>query len=154
MTTTESTFLVAEADAESAVLRDVADGQLHTLSTNPDLDAGEVVEATLTAEPPMEVTWTAEIAERRTIPVEHVALEPTRRSMETAEGMGVGDLERFERAGEGEVHVLAVPAGEEEQAVADVVDDEATVERAARLDAVRVELRTAEGLLSVRYLPK
>lgn len=154
MTTTTGTFLVTEADAESAILRDVEDGQLYTLSTNPDLTAGEVVDATLTAEPPMEVTWSAEIAERREIPVEQVDLEPTRRSIETSESMATGDLERYERAGEGEVHVLAVPEGGEADAAADVLEDEATVERAARLDAVRVEVRTATGILSVRYLPK
>ncbi|GAB3685443.1 DUF5812 family protein [Salinarchaeum chitinilyticum] len=154
MTTTTGTFLVTEADAESAILRDVEDGQLHTLSTNPGLERLEVVDATLTAEPPMEVTWSAEIDDRRQIPAERVDLEPTRRSIETAESMATGDLERYERAGEGEVHVLAVPAGGEAEAAADVLDDEATIERAARLGAVRVELRTAEGLLSVRYLPK
>ncbi|WP_248515030.1 DUF5812 family protein [Salinarchaeum laminariae] len=154
MTTTTGTFLVVEADDESAILRSVEDGQLHTLSTNPDLDGGEVLEATLTAEPPMEVTWTAEISDRREIPIELVDLEPTRRSIETAESMATGDLERYERAGEGEVHVLSVPEGEEADAAADVIEDEATVERAARLDAVRVEVRTADGLLSVRYLPK
>lgn len=154
MTTTDGTFLVTEADDESAILRNVADGQLHTLSANPDLEAGQIVEATLTAEPPMEVTWSAEIEARRKIAVEHVDLEPTQRSRETADSLAVGELERFERAGEGAVHVLAVPEGDEADAAADVLEDEATLERAARLDAVRVEVRTAEGLLSVRYLPK
>jgi len=154
MTTTDGTFLVTEADAESAILRNVEDGQLHTLATNPDLEAGQVGEATLTAEPPMEVTWSAEIDARRVIAMEHVDLEPTRRTLETAESLAVGDLERFERAGEGEVHVLAVPEGGEADAAADVLEDEATLERAARLGAVRVEVRTGDGLLGVRYLPK
>lgn len=154
MTTTEGTFLVTEADADSAILRGVEDGQLHTLSANPDLESGQVVEATLTAEPPMEVTWSAEIDARREIALERVDLEPTQRTRETAESLAVGDLERFERAGEGEVHVLAVPEGGEAEAASDVLEDEATVERAARLGAVRVEVRTGEGLLSVRYLPK
>jgi len=154
MTTTAGTFLVTEADEASAILRGVEDGQLHTLSSNPDLEPGQVVEATLTAEPPMEVTWTAEIAERRTIDREHVDLEPTRRSAEVAAEQAVGELERFERAGEGEVHVLTVGEEEIETAVEDVLDDEATIERAARLGAVRVEIRTGEDFLSVRYLPK
>ncbi|AGN01949.1 hypothetical protein L593_10020 [Salinarchaeum sp. Harcht-Bsk1] len=154
MTTTVGTFLVTEADPESAILRNVEDGQLHTLSTNPDLDAGEVVEATLTAEPPMEVTWTAEIDDRRTIECEVVDLEPTTRSAEAAASLAEGELERFERAGEGEVHVLTVGADGVETAVDDVLDDEATIERAARLGAVRVEIRTGDEFLSVRYLPK
>jgi len=153
MTGTEGTFLVVEADDASAVLRDVESGQVHTLETNPELSAGTVVDATLQPEPPIEVTWSAEIEASREIPREHVTLEPTRRSREAVETLDVGDVERFERAGEGEVHVLAVEAGSESAAAADVVEDEATIERAARIGATRVEVRTAEGLLSVRYLP-
>lgn len=137
----------------AAVLRDVETGQLHTLADHPGLVTEEIVEATLTAEPPMEVTWTAEIEQRGEIPREIVDLEPTRRSIETADGLAAGDLERFERAGQGEVHVLAVPDGEEADAASDIVEDVATLERAARLGATRVEVRTAEGLVSVRYLP-
>lgn len=154
MTTKDGTFLVAEADEASAVLRDVEDGQVHTLSSNPGLAAGTVVDATVTTEPPMEVTWSAEIHDERTIEVEESDLEPTRRALETAAEQQTGDLTRFERAGEGEVHVLSVPEAQTEQAVADVLEDEATVERAARLGAVRVEVRTEPGTVSVRYLPE
>lgn len=155
MAETEGTFLVVEeSEGGGAVLRDVESGQLHTLSGGGDLAAGEVLEATLSPDPPHGVTWTADVEERREIATERVDLEPTRRSRETAAALAVGDLERFERAGEGEVHVLAVPAGEEADAAAEVLADEATIERAARLGAVRVEVRTADGLLSVRYLPK
>jgi hypothetical protein len=65
----------------------------------------------------------------------------------------VGELTTRERAGEGEVHVISVPPGRTEQAVADVVEDETTLTRAARLGVNRVEVRAAEGVLSVRYLP-
>lgn len=153
MTTKEGTFLVAEADEGSAVLRDVDDGQVHALSSNPDLEPGAVVDATVTPEPPMEVTWSAEIHETRRIEREQSDLEPTQRAREAASEQAVGDLTRFERAGEGEVHVLSVPENEVEQAVADVIEDVATLERAARLGAVRVEVRTAPGVVSIRYLP-
>jgi len=148
------TFVVTEADAESAILRDVGTGQVHTLSENPDLASGEVVEATIAPEPPMDVTYTVvEEAARRTIEVVETDLEPTRQAHEMAEGVDTGELVTAERAGEGEVHVLTVPPEDVADAAADVVDDEETVARAARLGAVRVEVRTGEDFVNVRYLP-
>jgi hypothetical protein len=147
-------FLVTHADEESAVLRDVRDGQVHTLADHPDLAAEEVVEATLRPEPPMEVTWRlVDIAERRSIPVEESPETPTRQAREIAAGRAVGEVTRRERAGEGELHVLTVPPDRTAAAAADVVDDEVTLSRAARLDVSRVEVRAAEGVVSVRYLP-
>lgn len=148
----QGTFLVTHAEAESAVLKDVTDGQVHTLGDNPGVEAGEVVEGTLAPEPPMEVTWVAEEFETRTIPVEESAEPPTQQERDLAPE-AVGELATAERAGEGEIHVLSVPPEETEAAVADVLDDEATVERAARLGVGRVEVRSTEGLVSVRYLP-
>lgn len=146
------TFLVTEADEGSAVLRDVTDGQVHTLSANPDLTAGEVVEGTVAPEPPMEVTWELREDERRwRVELVDSDLEPTTQARETAADQPPGELARIERAGSGEVHVLRVP--DPAAAAADVIDDEATVERAARLGATRVEVRRGEGLISVRYLP-
>ena len=155
MSQKESTFYVTHAEAESATLRDVTDSQVVTLSENPGVDVGTVVEATVEAEPPMEVTYTVvELAETRTIPVETVDLEPTRQAIDVASDQPVGDLTTRERAGEGELHILTVPDQETDAAAAEVVDDEATVERAARLGAERVEVRTAPGVVSVRYLPE
>lgn len=102
----------------------------------------------------MEVTWTAEIHEERTVDLAESDLEPTKRARDAAAELSVGEVERFERAGEGEVHVIAVPEGDVESAVDDVLQEDATLERAARLEAVRVEVRTAPGTLSVRYLPE
>jgi len=147
------TFLVTHAD-ESAVLRDVRDGQVHTLADHPDLAAGEVLEATLRPEPPMEVTWRpVDIAERRSIPVEESPETPTRRAREIAAGQAVGEVTRQARAGEGELHVLTVPPDRTAAAAADVVEDEATRSRAARLGVSRVEVRAGDGVVSVRYLP-
>lgn len=151
---TEGTFLVTSADAETATLRDVATAQVLTLSENPGVEAGEVLEATVAAEPPMEVTYeVVEVAERRTIPVERTDLLPTAQVQETAADQPVGEVTTIERAGEGELHVLTVPDGEADDAADEVLADEGTVARAARLGVDRVEVRTAAGVVSVRYLP-
>ncbi|QLH76721.1 hypothetical protein HZS55_05110 [Halosimplex rubrum] len=148
------TFLVTEADAESAVLRDVSDGQIHTLGSNPDLAVGVAIEGTLAPEPPMDVVWTVEEIDRQfTVSVEEHDEPPTERARETAAAQPVGEVTTHERAGTGEVHVLTVPEESTDSAVADVRDDEATVERAARLGVERVEIRSEPGVVSVRYLP-
>lgn len=158
MSERSGTFLVTEADPDSAILRDVETAQLHTLSANPGVETGDVLEATLQPEPPMEVTWEAiEVDERRTVDVVDSDLAPTTREREVAAGTEVGDVARIERAGTGEIHVLPVPPGEVEAAAEDVLADTETVARAARLEAVRVEVRRSadegEGVVSVRYLP-
>jgi len=152
----EGTFYVAEADDESAVLRDVTDSQVHTLATNPGVEAGEVLEATIQPEPPMEVVWElVELVDQRTIPVERSPERPTTQVREIGSDQPVGEVTRTERAGEGEIHVVTVPEGETGTAVGDVVDDETTVVRAARLGVDRVEVRAddASGVVSIRYLP-
>jgi hypothetical protein len=154
MTAIEGTFLVTHADDTSATLRNVADSQVLTLSDNPGVEAGEVVEGTVEPEPPMEVTYTVtEVGDRRRIPVETVDLAPTAQTKDVAADQAPGELTTVERAGEGEIHVLTVPEDETAEAAADVVEDEATVSRAARLGVDRVEVRTTDGVVSVRYLP-
>ncbi len=136
------------------MLHDVGTSRVHTLAENPGFAAGEVVDATLAPEPPLEVAWTVvSVADRREIPVERSPERPTTQARDLAADQGVGELTRRERAGEGEVHVLTVPEVETETAAADVLEDEATRARAARLGVDRVEVRAADGVLSVRYLP-
>lgn len=148
------TLLVVDADGEAATVRDVDSGQVHALAAHPDLETGEVVRGDLVAAGELGVAFRLEtVAERHTIPVERADLEPTARSRELAADQDVGEITRTERAGEGEVHVLTVPPAETEAAVTDVVDDAETVARAARLDVDRVEVRSSEGVVSVRYLP-
>lgn len=150
------TFLVTHADEGSAVLRAIADDQVHALSANPGLEAGEAIEATIAPEPPIEATWELrEIDDRRTLRVERSEETPTRRALEIGAEQSVGDVTREERAGAGEVHVLTVPPDKTGEAVADVVEDEATLARAARYGVRRVEVRAEEesGIVSVRYLP-
>lgn len=152
---TEGTFVVTHAEDELAVLKDVDSGQVHTLADNPGVEGGDVLDATLAPNPPLEVTWqVVAVEQRRTIDVERSPEPPTQQERELAAEQAVGELTREERAGEGEIHVLTVPEGETDDAVADVLDDEATVSRAARMPAVnRVEVRSEPGVVSVRYLP-
>ncbi|WP_254766843.1 DUF5812 family protein [Salinilacihabitans rarus] len=156
MTEKTGTFVVTHAESESAVVRDVDTAQVHTLSSNPGVEVHDVIEATVAPDPPLSVTWkVVEVDERRTIDLVDSDLEPTRQSVEAAGEADVGDLVRTERAGAGEIHVLSLPPAETESAARDVLEDVETVARAARLGAVRVEVRRSpeEGVLSVRYLP-
>jgi hypothetical protein len=152
---TEGTFVVTHAEDESAVLKDVDAGQVHTLGENPGVAVGDVLDATLAPEPPMEVTWRVVAVEtRRSVTVERSAEPPTQQERDIATGQNVGELTREERAGKGEIHVLTVPDDQTDDAVADVLDDEATLARAARMPEVnRVEIRAEPGVVSVRYLP-
>ncbi len=152
--TKTSTFVVTDVDDETALLRDVHDAEVHTLSAHPDFAAREIVEATLRAEPPMEVTWVVDsLDSRREIEVAESTEAPTTLSRELAADQDVGEVTRRERAGEGEFHVITVPEGQTAGAVDDVLDDEETIARAARLGVDRVEVRSADGVVSVRYLP-
>jgi|SRR5699024_4981169 len=152
----QSTFLVTHADAESAVLQDTSDGQVHTLAANPDLDANDALEATIASVGSMELTWEIqEIESRWALTTEHADEPPTKQEREIAATQDEGELTTRERAGIGELHVLTVPEDRVESAVADVLDDEATLVRAARFGVNRVEVRSdaEEGVVSVRYLP-
>ncbi|WP_339104688.1 DUF5812 family protein [Haloterrigena salinisoli] len=156
MTEQTSTFVVTHAENESAVVRDVETAQVHTLGSNPGLEVHDVLEATVAPEPPLEVTWEViDVADRRSIELVDSDLAPTQHATELAADADVGDLIQEERAGTGEIHVFRVPEDEVESAAQDVLDDAETIARAARLEAVRVEVRRSadDGVLSVRYLP-
>lgn len=148
------TFLVTHADEASAVLQDVETGQVHTLSDNPDLDGGEAIEATIAPEPPVEATWELrEIEGRRSLSVERSEEPPTSQERDIGTAQGVGEITRKQRAGIGEIHVLTVPPERTDSAAAEVEADEETLARAARFGVNRVEIRSEEGIVSVRYLP-
>ncbi|MBP1922956.1 hypothetical protein J2751_001989 [Halorubrum alkaliphilum] len=151
----QSTFLVTHVESESAVLKDVHDGQVHTLSSNPGLDVDDAVEATVAPDPPMEVTYQViEVADRWPLSIERTEEPPTVQERELAAELSVGELTREPRAGTGEIHVLRPPEDRTDDAVDDVIDDrEGTLSRAARLGVNRVEIRSEPGVLSVRYLP-
>jgi len=150
----EGRFVVTHADAGSAVLKDVDSGQVHTLGENPGVEAGDVIEGTVEPEPPMEVTYVlVDVETRRELTVEESREPPTAQEQDIAADQPAGEVTRQERAGTGELHVLTVPEAETEAAVEDVLDDEATLVRAARLGVERVEVRSEPGVVSVRYLP-
>jgi hypothetical protein len=149
-----ATFLVTSADDESAVLSDVQDAQVHTLSENPGVEAGDVLEATVAPDPPMNVTYSVvDVEARREIPVRTTDESPTQQSRDIAADLEVGDLQTTERAGIGEVHVLRVPEDGVEDTVEDVRTDEQTIARAARIGINRVEIRSGNDFVAVRYLP-
>ncbi|MEF8856696.1 MAG: DUF5812 family protein [Haloplanus sp.] len=149
------TFLVTAADDDSAVLTDVDDGQVHTLASNPGVEVGEAIEGTVASEPPLEVAWQlVDVAEQWTISIEESEESPTTLERDLAAEQAVGELARRERAGTGEIHVLTVAESETEAAVADVLaDTDGLRSRAARLGVERVVVRSAPGVVSVRYLP-
>ena len=149
-------FLVTHADSDSAVLRNVESGQVHALASNPGIEEGDVIDGAVGSEPPLEVAWNlTNVESRRSIPVERGEEPPTSQEREIAADIAVGEIAREERAGTGELHVLSVLPEEVDEALTDVLDDEETLARAARLGVDRVEVRSdhEEGVLSVRYLP-
>jgi hypothetical protein len=148
------TFLVTHIDEESAVLRDVETGQIHTLAERSDLAEDETFEGKIAPEPPIEATWEVrEIEERRTLSVEQSGEPPTSQECEIAAAQEVGEITRNERAGIGEIHVLTVPPERTDESVSEIKADEETLARAARYGVNRVEIRSEEGIVSVRYLP-
>lgn len=154
MTAQEGRFLVTHVDESSAVLKDVDSGQVHTLAENPGVEESDVVEGTVEPKPPMEVAYRlVDVESRRTVTVERSPESPTTQERDLAADQSEGEVTRRERAGTGELHVLTVPDDRTEGAVEDVLEDEATLERAARLGVERVEVRSETGVVSVRYLP-
>jgi hypothetical protein len=150
----EGRFVVTHADEASAVLKDVDRGQVHTLGENPGVEPEEVIEGCLEPEPSMGVTYRlTEVETRRRLSLEDSPEPPTQQERRLAAEQDVGEVTTRERAGTGELHVLTVPEGDTESAIGDVLEDEATLVRAARLGVDRVEIRSEPGVVSVRYLP-
>jgi hypothetical protein len=151
----EGTFLVTAADDDSAVLKNVENSQVHTLASNPGIERHEAVEGVVAPDPPMNVTWQlVEVHSHRPLRIEESDEPPTTMVRDVADEQPVGELTRRERAGIGEIHIVTVPEDDTEQAVADVLDDEeGLLSRAARLGVNRVEVRSAPGVIAVRYMP-
>jgi len=75
------------------VLKDVHDGQVHTLASNPGVETDDAVEGTVAPDPPMEVSWQlVAIDERRPLGIETSEEPPTARECELAAEQPVGDL--------------------------------------------------------------
>lgn len=146
------TFLVTAADEVTVELADVTDGQVVALSSNPGLAVGEVIEGTVSPDPPLGISWSLVAVESRyRVDVEAVDEPPAERARALADPLEAGEL-ATESLEAGELHALSVSPEQTGAAVEDVVADEATMRRAARLGARRAEVRGADGVVSVRYL--
>ncbi|MFB6106765.1 MAG: DUF5812 family protein [Halobacteriaceae archaeon] len=144
------TFLVTRAD-DTAVLRDVASGQVHTLASNPGLSRGTVLDATVAPDPPLEVTWSLEtVHDRREVAVERESAPPPARAVEAAADDDPGEVLELDDDSLAH-HVLVVPGERTDGAAEEVLADEATLTRAARLGATRVTVRAGDGVVAVRY---
>ncbi|MDY6764928.1 MAG: DUF5812 family protein [Halobacteria archaeon] len=146
-------FVVTHADENSAILKDVSDNQVHTLSSNPGVEENEVIEGVLDTEPPMNVTWELTDIERRwSVSIRSINESPSERALEVADSKDMGEV-HVEDLRNGTLHVLTTPPDITEVAVEDILNDESTLVRAADLGAKKVEIRAEEGVISVRYLP-
>ncbi len=154
MTDREARYLVTHDDGATTLLKQVTTDHVHTVTDAPDLQVNDVIDAALRAEPPLEVTDTiVEITDRWHLTVEHSTEAPTSQTQSIAADQAPGEITTQPREGEGELHVLRVPESETDATADEIESDEATRLRAARLGVTRVEIRTAPGLVSIRYLP-
>lgn len=153
--TATGSFYVKHATDTSATLQDIDTAQIFTLAENPGFEAHEIVEASLVAQPPMELSYLVdELETSYTVPVETSPEPPTRQVQETAAEMHPTEAVVIEREGEGEIHVLRVDPDAVTQTTEELYEDETTHKNAARHGVERVEIRTDEsGIVSVRYLP-
>lgn len=148
-------FYVKHAADGSVTLQDIDTAQIFTLTENPGFETHEIVEASLVAQPPMELSYVVdELETSYTVPVETSPEPPTRQVRETAAEMDPTEAVVIEREGEGEIHVLRVEPDAVVQTTEELHEDEMTYKNAARSGVERVEIRTDEsGIVSVRYLP-
>lgn len=153
--TASGTFYVKYATDVSVTLHEVNTGQIFTLIENPGVENHDIVEATLEAQPPMEVSYLVDELETiYTVPVETSPEPPTRQVEQIADEMDEMEAAAIDREGEGEIHILRVASDNVEQTAEELHEDEMTYKNAARYGVNRVEIRTDEsGIVSVRYLP-
>lgn len=151
------TFYVKYAQDSAATLHEVHTSQICTLVENPGFETHDIIEATLVAQPPMQVSYLVqELEAHYSIPVETSPEPPTKQVMEIGADIGQGEAVAIEREGKGEIHILKVDPEHTSRTADELYDDEMTYKNAARYDEVeRVEIRTDEneGIVSIRYLP-
>lgn len=154
--TTTGTFYVKHVEDAAVTLHEVETTQVVTLIENRDFERHEIVEASLIAQPPMQVSYRiGELADRWKIPVERSPEPPTANASNVAGELDEGDAIAIEREGEGEIHILRVPPEGVEDTAEELLEDEMTFKNAARYGVDRVEIRTDEdeGIVTIRYLP-
>lgn len=150
------TFYVKHTEESATTLHEVETTQIFTLVENRDFERHEILEASLIAQPPMQVSYRInELVDRRMVPAEVSEEPPTSNAMRVAEEIDEGEALAIEREGDGEIHVLNVPPEAVADTAEELVDDEMTYKNAARYGVERVEIRTddEEGVVSIRYLP-
>lgn len=153
--TATGTFYVKYATDSSVTLHEVDTSQIFTLIENPGFENHDIVEASLVAQPPMEVSYLIdELESHYSIPVETSPEPPTGQIQELAADMDEMEAVAIDREGEGEIHVLRVAPDNVERTAEELHEDEMTYKNAARYGVGRVEIRTDEsGIVSIRYLP-
>lgn len=147
---TGNRYVVAHRDEATATLRNVTSGQIHTIPDPPDVADDEALVATLT-ENADGMTWSVESIDRRwTVTIGASDEPPGDRAWRAAADCSIGEIARVDRPS-GALHVVVVPESETRAGVRDVITDEATRDRAIRLGVERVDVRSAPGLIAVRY---
>jgi hypothetical protein len=154
--TATGTFYVKFAEESAVTLHEVDTGQIFTLIENPGVEAHDIIEASLVAQPPMEVSYRVdEMDDQYSIPVETSPEPPTSHVQDIAMDLSFGESLAIDREGEGEIHILRIEPDDVGQVAEELHSDELTYKNAARYAVGRVEIRTddEDGIVSIRYLP-
>ncbi len=150
------TYYVKYAEDTAVTLHNVETAEIVTLSENPGFVDHEIVEVTLIAQPPMEVSYLVkELHDQWKVDVEISSLSPTTQTLKIADEMDEDEVIAFEREGTGEVHVLKIEPDRVEPTVDTLDEDEQPYKNAARNGVDHVEIRSDEdaGVIAIRYLP-
>ncbi len=154
--TTYGTYYVKYAEDTAVTLHDVETAEIVTLIENPGFVDHEIVEATLIAQPPMEVSYLVkELHDQWKVDVEISSQSPTTQTLKIADQMDEDEVIAFEREGTGEVHVLKIDPSSVAQTAESLDEDEQPYKNAARNGVDHVEIRSDEdaGVIAIRYLP-
>jgi len=148
-------FVVTAADAESLMVRGVDSAQVLTVTDPTDLDRWTVFDATLEHADTLGLTMRAtSIDHQFMVQIDDQEERPTSRSRSVVTSLDAGASTFLPRQDAGGTDVIALADADHVAARRTMAADvEPVVMRAARLDVSRVELRSAPGILSVRYLP-
>lgn len=148
-------FVVTVADEATLLMRGVDSAQVLTVTDPTDLERWTVVDATLVHADALGLTMrAASIDHQFMVQVVEQEERPTSRSRSVVTSLDAGASTFLPRQDAGGTDVIALADADHIAARRTMAADlEPLVMRAARLDVRRVELRSAPGILSVRYLP-
>lgn len=154
--TKTGTYYVKYAEEKAVTLHDVDTAEINTLIQNPGIETHDIIEATLIAQPPMEVSYILkEMHDHYSIDVETSPESPTKQVMDISEQMDEDEVIAIEREGNGEIHILKINPADVARTADSLDDDEKPYKNAADVGVDKVEIRTDEdeGVISIRYLP-